>query len=260
MAVLDSAVKTAKSTLKNLGRSMMATQFPNDFEVYMCSLELADSKDNTIDVFTFPISPESIDKSEPKRTTVVNTAGGVTVLTSPVFMPQSISIKGNFGRTFKILLSGSDSVSLTGAAFSIAAGKRYLYQLQGKSTSSLTMPSFNTGIKTGYGCIKILQSIIDKSNGVDELGFPMKLYFYNMALGESYLVTIPPRGVTFSQNISKNMIWEYNLEMTVIAPLEAVSATKGAKSSLVSMCSSNVIQKGINEFASSLSKGLLGNG
>ena len=95
---------------------------------------------------------------------------------------------------------------------------------------------------------------------MDELGFPMKLYFYNMALGESYLVTIPPRGVTFSQNVSKNMIWEYSLEMTGIAPLEAVSATKGAKSSLVSMCSSNVIQKGINEFASSLSKGLLGNG
>lgn len=63
MAVLDSVVKTAKSTLKNLGRSMMAAQFPNDFEVYMCSLELADSKGNTIDVFTFPISPESIDKS-----------------------------------------------------------------------------------------------------------------------------------------------------------------------------------------------------
>lgn len=260
MAVLDSVVKTAKSTLKNLGRSMMATQFPNDFEVYMCSLELTDSKDNTIDVFTFPISPESIDKSEPKRTTVVNTAGGITVLTSPVFTPQSISIKGNFGRTFKILLSGSDSVSLTGAAFSISAGKRYLYQLQGKSTSSLKMPSFDVGIKTGYGCIKILQSIVDKSNGVDSLGFPMKLYFYNMAFGESYLVTIPPRGITFSQNVSKNMIWEYNLEMTVIAPMEAVLGTKGAKGSLVSACASNVIQKGVNEFASSLSKGLLGNG
>lgn len=260
MAVLDSVVKTAKSTLKNLGRSVMATQFPNDFEVYMCSLELTDSKDNTIDVFTFPIAPEGIDKNEPKRTTVINTAGGVTVLTSPVFMPQSISIKGNFGRTFKMLLSMGDSATLTGAAFSISAGKRHLYQLQGKSTSSLSMPSFDVGIKTGYGCIKILQSIIDKSNGVDETGYPMKLYFYNMALGESYLVTIPPRGITFSQDVSKNMIWEYSLEMTVIAPLEAVLGTKGIKSSLVSMCASNIVQKGINEFASSLSKGLLGNG
>lgn len=239
---------------------MLATQFPNDFEVYMCSLELTDSNDNTIDVFTFPIMPENIDKTEPKRTTIVNTAGGVTVLTSPVFMPQSISIKGNFGSTFKILLSGSDSVSLTGAAFSIAAGKRSLYQLQGKNTSSLNMPSFNAGIKTGYGCIKILQSIIDKSNGVDSLGLPMKLFFYNMALGESYLVTIPPRGVTFSQNVQKNMVWEYDLEMTVIAPLEAVLGAGKVKSSLTKLCASNAIQKGINEFASSISKGLLGNG
>lgn len=258
MASIQEAQKAVMGLVSTVGRSIISTQYPNDFELYMCSLELADSQGNTIDNFVFPVMPEGITKSEPKRTTILNTAGGITVLTSPVFCPKEISIRGNFGRTFKILISTGEAGALTGAAFSISAGKRALYQIQGKSTSSLKTPNFDASLKTGYGCIKTLQAIIDKSNGVDENGFPMQLYFYNMALGESYLVTIPPSGISFAQNIQKNMIWEYNLNMTVIAPLEAVLGSSKVTSSITQMCTAAAIQKGVNDLASLLTSNMVG--
>ncbi len=57
------------------------------------------------------------------------------------------------------------------------------------------------------------------------------LYFYNMALGESYLVTIPPSGFSCSQNKEKNMIWEYSFTLTTLAPLTSLK-NKSKKSAL----------------------------
>lgn len=88
-------------------------------------------------------------------------------------------------------------------------------------------PDFDISVKTGFGASRILKAIISKSNGVDNDGKPFRLYFYNMAFGENYLVTIPPSGAEFSMNLQKNMIWEYNINMTVIAPLEAVKIHQG---------------------------------
>lgn len=68
-----------------------------------------------------------------------------------------------------------------------------------------------------------------KSNGVDKDGLPFRLYFYNMALGESYLVVVPPTGLVLNQSLQRNMIWEYSLTMTAIAPLEAVAGEQKAK-------------------------------
>lgn len=259
MAITDVIKQRAVNLAQTVGRSALATLYPNDFEVYFCALELTDSQGQTIDTFTFPINPESISKTEPKKTTILYTAGGTTVLTSPVYVPKEINIKGNFGRTFKILINTNDGFSLNGSAFSISAGKYALHQIQGKDTSSLTAPAFDVNVKTGFGCIKILQAIIDKSNGVDELGLPLRLYFYNLALGESYLVTIPPSGISFSQNLQKNMIWDYSLNMTVIAPLEAVTTVGGnnIKSSLISICSTSAIQKSVNDLASVISSNMI---
>ena len=96
--------------------------------------------------------------------------------------------------------------------------------------------------------MKILQAMISKSVGLDESGRPLRLYFYNMALGESYLVSIPPSGVQFSQDLSKNMVWNYNMTMIALAPLEAVS-NKNDKSLLDKLLPS-MIQTGVNEVAS----------
>lgn len=253
--IANSAANKALNLIQNLGRSVVATQYPDDFEYYMCSLELVNSRGNTIDFFTFPIMPDGINKIEPKRNTVRSTLGGLVVLSSPTAVTQTISLQGNFGRMFKILLSGN-TPSLQGIAFSLSAGKKKLYQIQGKNTSSLKGLPFDVGIKTGYGCVKILQSIIDKSNGVDETGKPLRLYFYNMAFGESYLVAVPPSGVSFTQNLQKNMIWEYNLNLSSIAPLEAVVGSTKIKTTLLKACAADAIQKSVNGLAKDISSSL----
>lgn len=248
MATPSGAQTKLKQMLSTVGRTALSTLFPRDFEVYLCMLELSTTDGQVIDSITFPVNPESIRKTENKRTTVRNSAGGIVVLTSPIFVPQDISIKGDFGRGFKILLNSDSNDGSTGLAFSIKAGKYTLLEVGKKKQPSLKSPEFDVGIKTGFGCIKILQSIVSKSNGVDNEGKPFRLFFYNLALGESYLVVIPPTGLEISQNMSKNMIWEYNLNMTAIAPLEAVkNATKG--SSAVKNFSVSVVQKTVNDLA-----------
>lgn len=242
--LLDLAKTTGKATLSAL--------YPNDFEFYMCSLELATAQGNTIDYFTFPVTPSSINKTDNKRTSIYNTAGGIVALTSPTFVPQDISIKGTFGKIFKILISSEPTGA--GVAFSLSNGIRNLSQLV-KKVTTLQTPSFDASVKTGYGALKILQSIISKSNGVDENGKPFRLYFYNPALGESYLVIVPPNGFSCSQSEQRNMVWDYTLNMIAVAPLEEVkNASVGT--SLTGRLTSAVIQKSINDLASYVSSRL----
>lgn len=242
MSELDTVMNMAKS----IGIQALASLYPNDFEWYMVALELADSNDNTIDYLTFPIMPDSITKTESTRTNIKKSMAGVTVLSTPSYSPQEINIKGSFGRQFKILINPKPSVSIDASSKSVNAGKYHLFDItkESGSISGLAFSNFNTNVKTGYGVMKILQAMISKSVGLDESGKPLRLYFYNMALGESYLVSIPPSGVQFSQDLSKNMVWNYNMTMIALAPLEAVS-NKNDKSLLPSM-----IQTGVNEVAS----------
>ena len=230
--------------INTVGRTALNAMFPYDFEVYMMALELTDSKGNMIDYIAFPIMPESITKNEPKRTNIKNTSSGITILNSATYAPEEITIKGNFGRNFKILLAPKEP-SATGVAFSTSSGVYALNQVgEGAKTFSFKTAEFNVGIKTGYGATKLLQSIVSKSNGIDSSGQPFRLYFYNLALGESYLVTVPPSGITLSQNREKNMIWEYSLTLNAIAPLSSLRSQIKA-TSLASAVGTNAVQKSI---------------
>lgn len=239
--------------INTVGRTALNALFPYDFEVYMMALELTDGNDNTIDYISFPIMPESITKNEPKRTNIKNSASGITVLNSATFTPEEISIKGNFGRNFKILLSPKEPASV-GVAYSTSAGVYDLTQIGEKNrTLGFSAPQFNVGIKTGYGAIRILKAIISKSNGVDKNGQPFRLYFYNMALGESYLVVVPPSGFTCTQTKDKNMIWEYSMTLTSIAPLNSLKSQSN-KTSLTKVMGLNAVQKGAYAVVSTVQK------
>jgi hypothetical protein len=239
--------------INTVGRSALNAIFPYDFEVYMMALELTDSNGNMIDYISFPIMPESITKNEPKRTNIKNTSSGITILNSATYAPEEITIKGNFGRNFKILLSPKEP-SATGVAFSTNAGIYALNQVgEGAKTFSFRAAQFNVGIKTGYGATKMLQSIVSKSNGIDSSGQPFRLYFYNLALGESYLVSVPASGLTLTQNRDKNMIWEYSLTLNAIAPLNSLK-TQAKATSLVSIASVNSVQKGVYATVSTIQK------
>jgi hypothetical protein len=241
---LRSITREYNQQVSQLGRSLLHTVFPSDFEVYMMALELTDADGNTIDYLSFPIMPESIQKTELKRTTIKKTSSGVTVMSSATFTPEEITIKGNFGRSFKIMLGKEPSPQ--GVAFSIPGGKLNLTEKR-----SIKTPNFSIGVKNGYGATKILQSIINKSNGVGNDGRPFRLYFYNMALGESYLVAVPQSGLQLSMNQEKNMIWEYTLNLTTIAPL-SLSFFDNTKTSFSRLLSTSLVQSGLNKLGSNI--------
>jgi len=246
---LRSITRRYNQQVSELGKSLLHTVFPNDFEVYMMALELTDADGNSIDYFAFPVMPESIQKTELKRTNIKKTSSGVTVLSSATFTPEEITIKGNFGRQFKIILGKEPSPQ--GVAFSIPAGKLKLSE-----NKSIKTPDFSIGVKTGYGATKILQSIINKSNGVGKDGRPFRLYFYNMALGESYLVAVPPTGLQLSMTQEKNMIWDYTLNLTTKAPLSLALFFDKNKTSLTRILSTSLIQSTLNKTGSNIANAI----
>jgi hypothetical protein len=242
---LTTVKKLTNQMAQDLGRAIMHSNFPNDFEYYMMALELVAGDGSTIDYLAFPVLPSSITKSENKRISIKKAFKSTLVLTSTAFTPQDITIRGNFGRGFKILIGGNEVMN--GLAF-IASIRNNVFGLSRTGNKNIVtiQPQFNSSIKTGYGVTKLLQSIIQKSDGSDSNG-PYRLYFYNFALGESYLVVAPSKALTLEQNDSgMNMIWNYTLNLTIIAPLELVKSAK-QNTSLELLFSNNIIQNTTNQ-------------
>lgn len=222
--------------IKTFDRKTVSSVYPNDIEVYLCALELVDSNRNTEAYFVFPIQPSSIQKSEPTRTNIKKSMSSTTILRNSSFIPQEISIKGNFGRKFKIL-NGLD-----GFGFGNAIGD----SLGAFKSASFEVPSFSYSIKNGFGCIKLLQGIFQSSQKSDKYGKSKRLIFYNLGLGETYMVTIPPSGYSFSQTEDQNMIWSYQANMTIVAPLTFMNdqgSLPNDTTSIKLVSSSNFIDK-----------------
>lgn len=226
-----------------IGRAALNAQFPNDFEYYICSLELVDSQGRTVDFFIFPVMPSSISQTEPKITNIKKTAGGITTLNTTTFQPVDIVIEGNFGRRLRLLL-GTSLVDFAGMNHSVQSGDYG----QEESGTKIKSPIFNSTIKTGYGCIKILQAIYRKSTGVDDQGNPFKLFFYNPSLGDNFLV----KATSFQshQNKQENMIWNYSLAMKAIAP--STSSGRSDKASLGRTIGAAILGKAANDLAAGI--------
>jgi hypothetical protein len=212
--------------------------FPNDFEFYMCALELTTFDGDVIDYFAFPIMPNSIQKSEINYTSKYVTFGGVTILNSDTFTGGRLVLSGNFGRSFRFLIRGGEWLSFKGLSFSMKSGIKRKNQINSKLKD--ISPDFHPDVKSGYGCIKILQSIIDKSKGHDN-GKPFRLYFHNPALGESYLVVALKEPLNLSQEVtSSNMIWNYQLSLEIIADTRDLVSKDDGQNRFVTMTSSVV--------------------
>lgn len=219
------------NSISQIGKAGLNAKYPNDFEAYLVAIELTDSIGVTEEYFIFPIMPSQIQKTENNRTTIKKSSSGTTVLYSDSFTPNDISIKGNFGRGFKFLVQPSN----VGDGFAI--GLNF-------DKFSSKLPEFDATVKTGYGATKILQKICNNSSKLDKRGGVKRLFFYNMALGESYLCVVPSGGLTLSQTYDTNMIWNYSLNLTVIANLEDLkSSVKPSSPSFLMKTSS--VQLGI---------------
>jgi len=228
----------AEQLIASIGRSGLNTLFPNDFEYYFMALELVNSQDEVIDYFAFPIIPD-IRQEEPKIKSMTQTDGGLVIISSStVFVPKPITLTGDFGRKLRILFRGGEALT-----FSEDLVQNFV---------TLRKAAFDPSIKTGYGCIKILQSICDKSDGLDDLGKPFKLNLYNMALGEAYWVKVDR--LTLNQEKTKNMIWGFSLQLSAIARLEHVIGN--IQGSMAKRLGLSLLQSEVNVLAGSLLRNL----
>lgn len=240
-----------KDLINEIGKQGLNALFPDEFEYYLITLELTTSDDKTIDYFSFPVNPKSMTKTDPQVTNIKKTASGVTTLNNNTFVPQDLNIQGDFGRRFKVLLGQQNIIDFAAVAYSNISG------ILKKQNNKLTVPKpiFNVSIKTGYGCLKYLQSICDKSVGLDN-NEPRKLYLYNPALGENYLVKVAPAGLTMTMNSrDSNMIWNYTLPLKVVGRMEDIRG-KNIKT-LVNSLLSNNIQIGMNKIATKVRRSFI---
>lgn len=239
--------KRYKEVVQGVGKSAMHALYPKDFPAYFCALELVNSEGFTIDYFAWPILPDEIRETDNTITNVRKTMSAVNVQKNPTFNPRQISLKGDFGRKFKLLLNGQDIV-FAGFGLSTQNGK---FKISPPNFLENPITQFSNVVKTGYGCVKLLEAMKDKSKGTEPNGKPYSLYFYNPILGNNYQVEF----VSFSQHQDKdryNMILAYQMQLIAIAPLDSVlSRTKNFKSALKNL-TINGLQKTANTIASDL--------
>lgn len=201
---VESAFLRMNNVLSSSGRMGLNMLFPREFELYMCALELIDDKGKTLRYFIFPTMPTNIDETKTKITSVRQTLKGTVTLRTPVFVPRDITISGTFGRKLRLLLG--DLVE------DVVQSGNLLQTIKGE------VMNFDERVKTGYGCIKILEEIIES---VDDVSRGLKtLIFHNPAIGNSYVVN--PMNLKLSQTQETNMIWNYSLAMKGIAPIESL--------------------------------------
>jgi len=235
-----------RKTLTSLGRAGAHALFPNDFEYYMCALELVNSKGRAAEYFVFPVNPESINISSSPLTQVTKTVGGVSVLKTTTFIPEDCSLSGTFGRKLRFLI-GATNIAVDQLSFSTKGGvfeKKF-------GPRTIKVPSLNPGVKTGYGSTKILQAICDKSSALDKFNNPYRLFFYCSALNWNRMVEVVNLTLDQNKNTS-NRMWRYNLTLKSIAPLDQMK--KSEKLNLIKTLAFDNLQKGATQALTSFKK------
>lgn len=195
--MIDSIIREQLSALT---KEALNSLYPNDFEFYMIALELVSiDTGKTLKYFIFPVMPNSMSSSRTFNNQVTETFTGVTLFTNNSFKPFDISLVGDFGKDFKILL-----------------GEKF-------EDLVYSFDTINDKIKTGYGCIKLLEEILDESVKTDENGQRL-LFYYNLAFNQRYIVSV--NSFTPSQELGKNGIWSYNLSLKALANANSIQIVK----------------------------------
>lgn len=207
------------AVLEVKGRDYINSKFPDEIEFYACAFELVDSTGKTVEFFSFPVMPSSMNESFQNISSVKKTMSGVVINKNPSFIPFKISISGDFGRRFRNVYSLDKPAAITGTltpgtgAIGLGSDANNLIN-RNKKVSNI----FDTDNKTGYGSTKILEKIMKLSVGSDNYQKPYSLYFYNLAFNSAFQVDIET--FSFSQSKDKNMIWSYSISLKAICPAE----------------------------------------
>lgn len=239
---LANAVSKRNEYLVNIGKMGLNVLFPKEFEVYICALELTDTKGNTLQYFIFPVMPSALSETETKSNNIKRTLGGVTSLSSTTFVPVDILLTGNFGRKFKVLVGSTYQDFIN--SFKIQTGKVTVNALVNN-----TINVFDDRIKTGYGCLKVLEEMIDQAQVVDNNG-PRRLLYYNLAFGSSYVVK--PISFKIDMTQETNMIHGYTLQLKAIAPIDALQSQQKSESDAATLNITSYVQKKVDQLLNSI--------
>ena len=231
------AIQSAIDTAISVGKSAIHAVLPDDFEYYLCSLELVNQDDERVGFLSFSVMPEQISENYSPIQTMIKTHNGVVTVYNDSFAPVDINIAGTFGRKIRLLLNYKDPYIQTG-------GRQFLTLNFGK------IAGVDVGIKTGYGMTKILQHILATSARTDNLGRPYYLKFCNYALNTAYICDVV--NYTMSQNMGSNMIWNYSMTLRAVAPLGAFSNTKNKLKNLLPEVAANSVANGVTKIASGM--------
>jgi len=236
---VDAVYENVKNVAANIGQAALHSLAPDDFEYYLCSLELLDSTGNTKGFMFFTVMPNNITESKIQIASITKTNKGISTLFNSTFVPRDISIQGTFGRKIRLLVGIKEPQNVSKIPF--FSGNLGL-NVEGNSV-----------IKTGYGLVKMMKSIIDESFKVDKNGNACILIFNNYAFNTHYVVEVMQSA--FSQNIENNMLWYYNLEMKAVAPASAVKMqNQDGDKRYFERVAANAIAKGIGDLLNDISR------
>lgn len=227
-------------TALNVGKAAIHAAMPDDFEYYLCSLELVNHKDERKGFLSFSVMPEQISESYTPIQTMIKTHNAVVTLFNDSFAPVDINIAGTFGRKIRLLLNYKDPWIQTG-------GKQFLALNFGK------VDGVEVGVKTGYGMTKVLQHILNASSKTEaESGKPYYLKFYNYALNTAYLVDVV--NYTVNQSMGSNMIWNYQMTLRAVAPLSSFSNVGNKMKNLLPEVAANSVANGVTNIVNGMTR------
>lgn len=217
----NATVRGLIDTALTVGRSAAHSFAPDEIEYYLCSLELFTSDKERVGFLSFSVMPTDIMENKTSITSITKTQYGVVDTFTNGFIPRDISIRGTFGKKFRVVNimrpDGFSSANFFNNAGILEKG----YDLwESVRVLKNTIPS----IHSGYGLTKILKRMVERSYELDDSGRPHLLLFTNHALNTSYVVEVLQDSYSMSQD--QNTIWQYSLEMKAIAPASAIIDTK----------------------------------
>ena len=185
--------------------------------------------------------PQTMDQNRPQNSIVKKTHAGVVINSNPTFKPFDINVTGDFGgKKFKQVMPNiANSISTALTAASAISGIN-IFPNNDPNKNNV----FSSDYKSGYGCIKILEHIIERSRLSDQYSKPYKLFFYNLAFNTEYLVEAGQMRI--SQSRSKNMVWTYTLPLKAVAPASAVQNASITTSSLAQVLKYSNLDNGIS--------------
>lgn len=248
MSILGNSINAvseqARSVLATVGHAALHSIAPDNFEYYLCSLELLDSSGNTKAFLSFVVMPNNYLESRSSIATITKTQSGVTTLFNSTFEPRDISIQGTFGRKLRLLLGMKEiedkddkSVPFFNGQFGKVAGQEVM-------------------VKTGYGLTKMLQKMVSSNYKLDGDGMPHILLFSNYSLNTNYVVEVLQD--SYSQGVENNMLWFYSLEMRAVAPQSAIQRGEdySKTSEFLTKVASGAIAKGIGNILNSVTRAI----